>query len=266
MAVHQNKLDKYFSECLKQEKKLFLEKFKSYKKANIKDEVLIEENRRELQSLTEAIFDPVDYDGYIHPADPFMAKLMGYFDQLLEHKQENIFTKLFEKRSIFEVEAKRIRFYGDDELINLPNEKIIDFLAMFRMKSIVNQIFEGEKTFLKWQGNNQEVIKNILKIERYSDYRQVEFDLYHNGYLTPFGKWSGNKTELVAFILKLEETKYLKTRNLGKPIPFKTYRDIFNQRYQIDISKECEPLRRKAIASQKHHFIWSLLKDSSINL
>lgn len=255
MSKHQNELDKYFSDCLKEEKNLFLEKFKAYKKAKISEEVLIEENRRELQSITEAIFEPVDYDGFTHPADPFLAKLIGYFDQLLEHKQENIFTKVFEKREVFEEEAKRIRFYGDNELINLSNEKIIDFLAMYRMKFLVIQIFEGEKTFLKWQKENQEDIKNILKIERYSDYNQVEFDLYHKGYLSLNGKWLGRNTELVALILKLEATKYLKTRNLGKLIPFKTYRDSFNQRYQTDITIEGELSRRTLIASQERHFI-----------
>lgn len=254
MSKQVNTLDKFFKECFKLEKKRFDERVKEYQEAKINTEILIEDINEELQLIEKEIYTLIDYEGCEHPREPFMAKILKYLDELIKYKKENMFTQLFTKRKIFEEEAKRIRFYGSSEFINQSDEQIIEFIAKYKYKLFLSQLFKGKATFIEWQINNHLDLQNIITIIKYPDYLEVERVLYAKSMLNPLGQWIGEKVELVAFILTLIETKFLKTFIFGKPLPFTTYRDFFNNRYKIDISQESQPSRRKKIASIKRYF------------
>lgn len=235
--------DALYLKLLSKQKDQFQKKLSEEKERGVIISKSKELHNKELRRMELTVFEIV-YDGEFEFAtDPFMASMLHRFWELNDLKVSKPIEKLFSERKMIEDSSRRIKFWRKDDLINQPDEVVLDFIAKLQLYRGISKHWESEKAFQEWQGKNVDELYEVFNANSLPDFAKVEKQLFLMNYINSFGKWEGEKIYLVAFIQKLIGNSFIKRKiQLHKCI-----RIFFEKRYSTPIAKEFQNNRRKYV-------------------
>jgi hypothetical protein len=237
--------DALYKKTLFNQKKEFDKQTAILKKRGVLESKIKELHNRELVRMQNSIFEMTNDGDIEFNNDPFMAAMLISFSEMLEVKEPNSIEKLFKKRKAIENSSRNIKFYGDDDLINQPDEVVLEFIAKYQLYRGISLLWEAESAFQLWQNQNILELSEVFNPNSINDFLEVEKRIFSMKFINAFGKWAGEKKYLVAAILKLVEFNFIKRKIQENTC----VRVLFEKRYGISISKEYQKNRRKNITA-----------------
>lgn len=171
MDTEEKSLEEIYHELLKKYAADVRAKFSQMEQDAVPLSTIKEIHLKELSAMSTSVFNEVSDGEILLPADPFMNAMFGEFNRLLKLKQKDPIAKLFAQRRSIEEQTRRMRFWSENEMINQPNEVILNFIAKYQIYRGVVFAWDNENAFRSWQQS------------RIDECREFIYDMYLTQFL-----------------------------------------------------------------------------------